>query len=394
MFINFPVNWSDSYRISYEFRTDMIVSRNGKEQRRALRTTPRKSLEYRSLATGDQLHYFNRLLSKWHYETLETHEATRFAIATGGMAASADTIQVASVPPWIVVDGKVALSFGRTVQLMEIAEITGTTLRFTANDLDWPAGTRVHPALIGNLSRQIRAPHRTNNTATVTINFDVEPASEAVVGIPAAPQTFKGRELFLTKPNWINDINWTYEHEIETVDYGRGRIARFLPVNFETNLFEATYLSRTSDDAEGMVNFFLRMLGQVGEFYMPTWNEDLKLRSTAFAGASTLRVRGGEVFEAYGTDTVHRAVAIFLRDGRSVFAKINAIFRVTDVVGDDSVLEMEDAWAFQIDPENVLMICWLPVWRHATDTLTIEWLSDSVAQTKLALKTLENLPVS
>lgn len=389
--LDFPVNWDSSYRISYEYKTDMITSRSGREQRRALRTSPRKTIEYQSLITNTELQRFNRLFTSSHYRVINTPEFSRSTFTTVPMTSGADSVTLSTVPPWLVPGTVIALHYERRIELHSVTDVIGSDISFDEpTATSWPPGTKIHPVVHGNLARQIKVPHSTNTTAAAAIGFDVEPASEVIIAPAAASVMFKGREVFLTKPNWISEINWTFEHDIETVDYGRGRVARFLPIDFETKLFEANYLARTAVEAGDLLSFFERQLGQVGEFYMPTWTNDMALSLPAFAGASTMRIKGLNVAQVYEDHPVYRSIAVFLRDGRRTFGRISDFLEF----GGDSLLVMEDAWPFQIDPANVLMICWMPVWRSATDTLTIEWITDAVAQTKLSLKTLEDLPAT
>lgn len=392
--LDFPVHWGDPYLITYEFKTDMVVSRSGREQRRALRSSPRKSIEYKVVLHQTERQRFLRTLSGYHHQMLRIHEATRFIFLTEDVSDGSDHCTVSEAPDWLAVGAAVVLAFDRRTTHLEVSAILGDQVWFTQTiDGTWPAGSKLHPVLNGNLARQIRAPQITNNLATASFSFDVDPASEPVVEPFEDPEMFYDREVFLTKPNWIDDVNWTYEHEIETVDYGRGRIARFLPIQFETGLYEATYLSRTAEDADRLRRFFHRMMGQAGEFYMPTWNEDMTPRSVVFKDSNTIRVVGRETFDVYEIDTVNRALVIFLRNGTYVFGKVMSVQLFSDSLGVDSIIEVQDPWPTDINLTDVLMICWMPVWRFATDSLTLEWISDSVAQTKLSLKTLEALAV-
>ncbi len=390
--LDFQVNWADSYRISYEFKTEVITSRSGREQRRALRTTPRKTVEHETVLSHAELTRFNRLIARSQHRAMNALEITRFAVISKDVPAGATVMTLAVTPEWVVEGASVGLRFSGDLAFYEVVSVANDQITLDgAVSAAWPAGTKVHPILLGNLTRQIRAPRQTNTTARATLVYEVEPASEPVINEYFEALEFNGREVFLMKPNWSQDISVSYEHEIETVDFGYGRIAKFMPINFGTTLFEANYVARNSQEAEALRAFFVRMIGQQGEFYMPSWEEDLDLRSSAFAGANTIRVKGAETFAAYKDDTVHRAVAIFLRDGRRAFGRVVNFYQITDVFGADTVLEMADSWPFDIEPDRVLMACWMPVRRHATDTLTIEWITDTVAQTKLSLKTLEAL---
>ena len=44
-----------------------------------------------------------------------------------------------------------------------------------------------------------------------------------------------------------------------------------------------------------------------------------------------------------------------------------------------------------INKNTVKLMCWLPAWRLAIDTLSLEWLTRSVAQTQITMRTIEDL---
>lgn len=62
----FPLspNWDSSYTVGYEFKTEILDSGNGKEQRRALRQMPRVSVDFGAIAMGDQRRALGRFMSK------------------------------------------------------------------------------------------------------------------------------------------------------------------------------------------------------------------------------------------------------------------------------------------------------------------------------------------
>lgn len=381
----FTPNWSQPFKVSYEFRTEIIVSRSGKEQRRALRATPRRRFEYQALAEGARLRTLDRLAASRQDDAFLLPEFPR-GVRGNGIPASGDTLTVAEIPDWLETGATIALVHGRRAALREVDSISGLDITFTATEATpWPAGVRLCPVVEGRPGGEISTRRQTSDVSVLSVEFAATPAVEPVDEGAAGP-LFNGREVFLKKPDWSRPVRLDYLHEVETVDFGRGRTAVFSPLDFGAQTRSAVYLNRSFDEAEELRRFFARMKGQRGEFYMPTWRNDLPLKTTALSGADTLRVEGTEAADAYADDSVHRAVMVAV-EGQAPF------YRLVEDIGPsagDTVVQIDGTWPFDLPPETT-RVSWLHVCRFATDTLMIEWLTTAVAQAQLSIRTLEAL---
>jgi hypothetical protein len=226
---------------------------------------------------------------------------------------------------------------------------------------------------------------------SIRATFDVTPVSEPFVNPPVAPETFKGRELFMTRPNWGSQPSIDFKAIRDVVDFDRGKTAVFTPVAFQSRVSTYSYIGRDYDTAKAALDFFCRMLGQAKEFYMPTWEQDIIIKGTTSSGSTHIRVAGTSFATAYADSTVYKALTVFLLDGTIYHRIVADIYVVDDLIGQDSIISVTEAFPEILDANNVRMISWLPVWRHASDTLTVEWKTNSVAQYQMAMKMLEDL---
>lgn len=386
-------NWRKSYQVDYAFKTEILTSRSGKEQRRALRDRPRKTISFEATPTFDQFRQVNRLLATWHNNTIILPEVPRQVrtvqpIMPGESIATLDQ----NAPYWITEGMTVVLSHDDFYETRRVQAILGNQITFSGSSGNtWPVGTKIHPGVAGRLAGSIRAKRQTNAVAEIAVVMDVTPGTEPELDLDPAPLTFNGRELFVTKPNWSSPPDVTFESEREEIDYGRGRISIFTPVDFTTRLTKLTYLGRNFAEADALRQFFERQKGQRGEFYMPTWEPDIQIAYTAPADTRSLRIYGTEFADEYAGSTVHRAVAIFLHDGTVLYRTVENIYSVDDADGQDSVVQTGENFPVEVSPATVRMISWLLVHRHATDTLTMEWVTNSVAQCQFTVRTLEDL---
>ncbi len=388
-------NWSDAYTIEYAYKTDMFKSRSGREQRRALRTSPRKKVSFNATPHGPAFRALNDLMASWHNNTIILPEIPRQAVLAQPLMPGETVVTLYDdAPDWAVVGATVVLSDKKHYETRRIDAVADNTITFTSTgETVISVGAKVHPGVSGRIVAEMQAARETNNVATVDFEMDVTPASEPVIPIPAAPATFNGRELFTTKPNWISKPDVTYISEREPIDYDRGVNAIFTPIKFVSQTRKLTYTSRDYAGMKLLTDFFDRCKGQRGEFYMPTWEADIDVGKSSPAGSRTIRINGTEFAKNYPADTVHKAVAVYFRDGTVEYRTVESIFEVADADGNDSVIQVGADWTKIVSPDTVRTISWLLVFRHASDTLTVEWLTNSVAQCDMTMRSLEDLPV-
>lgn len=382
-------NWSESYVVSLSFKTDIKPSRSGREQRRATRDEPRKKLEFSVNATRTRFGALNRLLERWMDRPIILPELPRRApLAAPLLGGNIVAFLTDTAPDWIIADGQVVLAYKGHYETRTVDSVAGDEVTFVEfSDFDWPVGTAIHPALSGLLTESQNMSRLTNQVSTANVEFDVIPGSEPERTIPAAAETFNGRETFMTKFNWATLPSVTVASERETIDYDVGRIEVFTPIAFRMRTVKAAFLGRNYAEAEAMQDFFERMKGRRGEFYMPTWEPDIQIFGTATSGTNTLTVEGTEFARDFADSTIHKAICVFMRDGTKLYRLVTSIAEV----GDDSRITVTGNWSTDLTADNVRMISWFLVCRHATDTLQIEWLTNSVAQFQLSILALEAL---
>ena len=383
----FAPNWRETPEFTAEFKTDIITSRSGKEQRRALRSTARRSLSYSVTASYEDRQRLVQLLSRWQSRPMLMADPTRSVRTSSGVSGS--TLTVSAPPDWMAA-GKQILVEG---SLVTVTSVSGTTVTFTPAIADaLPQGTVVRPSLTGLLSGTMTATHPTSRVAEARITLAIDPGSEpANTGEPSL-YMLAGREVFTLSPNWGETVSQAYDWPVEQVDYGFGRLKSYVPIDQGWMAQTATFVGIGRDTVDEIERFFNRQQGRRGEFMMPTGMQDISLRDTAIVGTNYLRAVGTDIYDNYHEDSRYRAVALKVTGNRLLLRAITGMYLISDGLGTDTVLEFSADWFENIDPADVLTISWLPVMRFASDELTFEWPTDEVAQVQMAMRSLENLP--
>lgn len=380
-------NWSSPVRETLEFLTEVFTSRNGKEQRRALRTTPRRTLEYESLIAGERLPALERLLVRNQVGTFQAADVTRGVLTTSAFPVSATSLQVDSAPEWLTAGAAVVLSRGMDARLLTVSSVTDLSVTFTGPaDLAFGRGSRLSPAIEGRIAANFPTTRVTDELATSRVTFAPLPATAEVdEGSIDFASVFDDREVFMLRPNWVRSPDITFVQETEVVDYGRGRTQVFAPIEFTGRLHEAEYLLRSGEAVSNLKQFFARMKGRRGEFWHSTWTHDLPPLEDLAADDDTLTVAGSEVYDTFAGDIVHVALMVHTDVGAVPMRRIASI----TLVGGNSVVTLTEPWGYDIPTSAIRTVSWLLLTRFASDTLTIEWLSDSLARAIVATRSLE-----
>lgn len=377
-------NWRGSYRVTYEFLTEIITSRSGKEQRRAKRQTPRKTVEFLSTVADDRWRVLVQTFHALQGAPMLLAEIPQGVRLTADMGAGASAAQVAEIRDWISPGRKVMLVDGDRIRERTVDIVAGNTVTFDEATVNgWPAGARLCPALEGRLPPSVTVQQFLPRAGETTIPFSVDPGTE-LPRDPGLPVTvWNGREVFdVFKPNWASPRDLSFAREAQTLDYGRGRTRTFLPVAFGITTRSADYIATSVTEANALLAFFERHKGRRGEFYVPTDNADVILAAPSSSGF--LFVEGTDFAAAYDADPVAQALSFRMADGSRFYRKVVG---VTPQAG-QSRIQLDVAVPYQIGPQNVEVISWLPVLRNATDELTIEWLTDSAARVRFNFMSL------
>lgn len=392
----FEPDWGrKDYQVTYEFLTGITRSSiGGKEQRRALRTSPRKTIAYAVPLNDARFRQFKDLMWGAQADVFDLPELTRFTESTVATDIGDTEMTLTGVPSWLVPGAAVTVGDLGVFEGRTVDSVDGDVVTFVdPGALAWAAGARIYPALTGYLATELSTPRETNAVAQMGMRFAVDTGSEPLIEPPAAEVTFNGREVFLKKPNWAAAVDVATGHDADILDYGYGPVLQYAAVAFGYNVKKATYVNRSAEQAQAIVDFFFRMKGQQGEFYMPTWEYDFQPKVAASSGSSTMRVAGTAFADAYEGSTVHKAMFVQKLDGTVLLRKVLSVAPISDGGGNDSLITIEGTWSATISQATIVMCGWMPVWRLASDTLVMEWLTDTVAQTQLSVRTLEDLPV-
>lgn len=403
--------WDLSYQVSRSYMTDIFTSTSGEEQRRALRQTPRKTLDMNVILNKDELRDFQTTMSIWQNRAFTAPELTRFVRLTEDVAAGSAFITVDEIPDWLVAGGLVVICHRGTYEIQEVDSTLNGRLYLTALvGKAWPAGAKVAHCLVGYLAANFDLNRDTNQVARGALTLSVEPGSEVyptpfevpqdelfpglteypdmapVLSVPSNTDGlyfYDGDEIFLLRNNWGQGVTEGREWPVAPVDYGFGVVEWDWDVDFSTRTFSATITVSSVARQRYLEAFFDRMRGAQGNFWMPTWENDLPIVTDLVAETQSITVTASRAARLLLTSPIYRDIVV-VTNAKDVYT--NSILTV-DIVDGLAVLGLRDPWPIDIAVDDVLMVSWLLAWRMSADEQIFSWITDGVAQVVFECRT-------
>lgn len=383
-------NWSGGVTDTLEFRTTVFTTDDGNEQRSAERAQPRRTTAFTALLHGDSLRKMQAILHSRFDDVCTVPDPVRLlGTVTTYAAAGAGSILIDATLSAAFVGSTISVQSPSGQYFATVSAISGNRVAFSA-----AAGAE---SLIG---AEVRACFRGRFPSTVTVSMvtdDKATCSISVAQVPGDPvrnfgnaeyQIFRNREVLVEQPNWAAPPSVDFVGAYDTTDYGRGVISTYNPIGFISKITQFSYLGRDRDRIGRLIDFYLRQMGRLGEFWCPSWTTDYRMTANIVSGTSTLRLAGTAAAEHYAPLDVERAIAIKLTNGNWRFIYAASIA----VSGSETVITSDVPFTFNVVISEVAGIYSLNVCRLASDTMTVQWVTDQVAQTVLQINTLQVLP--
>ena len=204
-------NWREGVLERLEWLTDVLASTTGVEQRRALRLSPRRYIEITVNPTNNERSFLDLILhklgsDKWLFP-LWFDQAKLSADATNGdLRVEFDNTYREHLT------GGLALLFkdAFTWEVISIGDQDDDGLDLdVALDVDWPAGTKVYPLRLTQLTPETSLDALTSTVGESVLLFQVIEPNDFTATMPD-DLSFEGMPVLITPPNRSETI--TTEH--------------------------------------------------------------------------------------------------------------------------------------------------------------------------------------
>ena len=250
----------------------------------------------------------------------------------------------------------------------------------------WPSGTEVYPIIQGILTRSISLPQYTTQGHAEILIEVVEEFDEDVTRTVYSGNTFPTYvtyPVFNVEPNYASSPESTIEvypsllkFLAKSVDYAysvEGSIA------IKTH---NTFYTRA--DAYEVVKLFDECMGRWGEFWLPSWQDDVVLTDTFLNTDTVLEVEDIEWSDYWKHNkTIGRFLYVLLPNGTEIIRKILSAPSSTQ-------LQVDTAMGTTITSLQNVISCFLYMVRFSIDELSLEWKNQVISEADISFITIND----
>ncbi len=367
----FAPDWNAPITERLEWLTDVLSNPQGAEQRRALRISPRRSLDASILVEGNERALFDLALAGWGRRVWAVpvwYDAQELAadLAAGSMRINC-TVALLDFRT-----GSLALLRGETAfdsEAVEILAIDANGLQLKrATQQRWTAGTRLYPVRTARIA-SIDSKRLTDKLNRAQLTFDLAEPSDWSTALPAA--MYRGRPVFELRPDETEDLTLNYERLLQTLDNGSAlpAVTDTAGKNFSVQQHRWLLAGRQERAAWRSLAYGLR--GRAKSVWVPTHAWDLTLTKPASGSLLTVERIG---YARFGVKTQGRQdIRIELHSGAVIYRRITA---AAEDASTES-LSLDTDLPGVISLADVYRISFMALCRATDDALELTHVTDS-----------------
>lgn len=375
--IPFPFlpNWADGIREELAWLTDILQAPTADEQRRALRLSPRRVLEARIVVQGRERQQFDLALWGWSGRVWAVPLWHDIQALAAPLSIGATSIVCDTAHREFSANGLAMLrsaSGNLNAEVVEIGSVgSGVLYLKRPTTKVWPRGSRLYPAVVGELSTMPALSRLTDRASGSTVTFRVAAASDNPAAAPA--QLYRGFPVLTRQPEESEELSNSMQRLLLELDNMTGLPIRTdtagRPVVVQAHRF-VPY--RRAEHAE-LRKLLYWLQGRRRALWLPTFADDVTLTATigALSTAMTIVNIG---YHRYGGGHGRRDLRIELRNGA-----VHHI-RVTGAVEIDAATEslsLTSTLGVAITPAEVRRISWMQLCRLDHDTVEFQHDTDA-----------------
>lgn len=380
-------DWDQKIDETISYLTDVLHSYDDTEQRRGLRSIPRRNLKFqaKTLNARDAAG-MESLLWGWQHQPYGVPFWQDAQPLESDIAAGTFGIQANTVDRLFAVGGICLIWTDQfTFEALTISGIAADLITVASpTQFAWKAGAgvKIVPIFLARIANAVDLDRLWSAADAIDIEF----MGEALQPAPAptsSPVQFKGFDVLETPPNWVNDLKRTYARSTITMDPKIGPIT----VNDRGGTAIVSHELPWWLDSHAKITelraFLVRRQGQLVPFWTPTWDQDLVMSGDAIVGSSVINIA-----------TVYYTRFFFPNRSRRFLALIpigNGAIRYVEVSGSvdngDGTESLSLTAPLSADVlAATTMISFLTFCRLGSDDLKILWSSTEFAEASVPIQ--------
>lgn len=374
-----PVTYRAKVKETLLFKTDVLNSYNGTEQRIKIRQNPRQRLAIKAYLDYNERFRVENLIWGWRNRVWAIPMWIEARYATASIT-EGDTIIYVDTQYGDFREGYLAVVWGgpRNFDVFQIASMTTSSIsldRGVNADYDNPIIMPVRSA------RMIKDPTRYTTGYDALLDTIVEVTDNLATPAAASAIQYNGEDTFFMEPlqTTNNGSPDRYQHRIDLMDNISGVVEQFSPWNYIRVNREFELIMEGAQEIWEMRQWLYRRAGKLVPFYMPTYENNLRLISVGFITDSF--VVKDDDFSTQSS--ARKTIAVKKTDGTYLFRTI-----IASEINLDGNTDITVDTPLSIDASEIDEINYFGLKRLSSDDIEIDWLPNNVASVTLPITEL------
>lgn len=385
----FEPNWASSVTETLEWMTDILGSPTGSEQRRALRVTPRQTIEFSVTVAGRARALLDNLLitysaGRWYVPLWHDTIVVTSPLAMGVTSVTADDVVSSRLVP-----GAIVCVLGDTpfdTALVEVNTLVGSTVTFkTGLPRAFLTGARIFRVLRGQLTDPIN-PNRINDAAaSAEVRFQVvEPGDKSLTDSGFLPVIYRGFKVLAEGPDYRSALDSGIERMLIELDNQTSIPLRADTAGRPFTYQEMTWILYGREKVKSYEMMLRYLRGRAKPLWVPTFMQDFRLTEASAANSSTMVVEGCGFTLAGGPRWDRTDILIETVAGR-MYRRILGSAMNSD--GSETIL-LDQPFGEPVSPSTVVGISFMTLMRLNQDNVQIDHITDNrgVSTSKVVLR--------
>lgn len=375
-----PVTFRAGLKEYLVWKTDVLNSYNGTEQRVRVRLSPRQQIAARAYLDRNEMHRVENLIYGWRKREWGIPmwpEARRLdsAVTSGDFTVNASTLY----GDFRTTRLAMLWEHPRKFDVFQIDSLTASTITATRgiND-DFPADAFLMPV---RAARMMRDPVRSASGYDAVLQVLLEVTDNITLTTSASAIQWNGEDTYFIEPLAEDErgVDDSYEHRMDFIDFGSGVVDWNAPWdNIRIKRGFELVLDGLQDIWEHR-EWLHRRAGRLRPFYMPTFENNFKLLSQGNV-ADSFRAERND----YSTQsTARNTIAFKMTDGSyEIRTATGAVVNVADE------LEVTFTPNLDRDASEIDEINFFGLKRLSSDRIELEWQPNNVVFTTVPITEL------
>jgi hypothetical protein len=404
---DFNPDWSNGIKERYVWKTQILESADGSEQRISMKSHPDRYLDFPVVATNEQLRSLNGALFSWQdkFYTLPYWVDSYVFTELIPQSSSQLTLQLDTAVSRLHGEDSLAMVYRgyHDYDILSVDSVDYIAQTITLRSLvgrDIIKGSVLIPLVTARISDETTLSRIHANLTRAPSLFRVETppqhfvpafywASPLTDFVPSSYYPIEtgrpGLAVMNVEPNRVQIHKDTYRRKMISQETDTGD--PWMRDKSQRPRIDSTmsWMLHTRETITEFLTFVFMRFGRMNACWMPTFSPDLIQAELLPAGSTDLHVEPGDYTKHYGDQVSKSHLMLELKTGQKYYRRVTGTYVHLD---GHEVLQMAEPIDIHVYPENIYRISLMSLMRLAEDHIDLHWHSSTVLEAKAVFRTV------